>query len=199
MPDRHGPLRVARFLVEIDGIAKAGFARCRLPTSSTAVVEYREGNEPPTPRKLAGLNEYGPLELRYGVAADSVELAEWRRLVEQGRVDEARRSVAVVLLDEEGAAGARWEFEHAWPTRYEAPGLDANRSAVAIEALVIACEGIRRVPTGSETDGAGRDGERTETDPSTPRIPARELTDLTRRFRPDERPKLTRKERPDEG
>jgi phage tail-like protein len=199
MPDRHGPLRVARFLLEIDGIAKAGFSRCRLPESTTAVVEYREGNEPPTPRKLAGLTAYGSLELRYGVTTDAIELYEWRRLVEQGKVDEARRSIAVVLLDEEGQPAARWELRNAWPTRYAAPALDAGRSAVAIETLEIACEGLRRVDTGSETDGGGGGGDRTETATPRPRKPTEGLTDLTRRFRPERRPNLTRKERPDEG
>jgi phage tail-like protein len=197
MPDRHGPLRVTRFLLEIDGIAKAGFSRCRVPDSSTSVVEYREGNDPPTTRKLAGLNEYGTLELRYGVTTDAVELHGWRRLVEDGKVDEARRSIAVVLLDEEGSPAARWELRNAWPTRYAAPTLDAGRSAVAIEALEIVCEGLRRVDTGSETDGSGADG-RAEHGPPTPRKPSEGLRDPIRRFRPDERPNLTRK-RPDEG
>jgi phage tail-like protein len=154
MPDRHGPLRVARFLLEIDGVATAGFSHCRLPSASTAVVEYREGNEAPTPRKLAGLNGYGPLVLRTGITDDSVELAEWRRLVETGRVDEARRAIAVVLLDAEGATAARWEFRNAWPARYGGPRLDANRSAVAIETLEIVSEGFERVGVGGEeTDG----------------------------------------------
>jgi phage tail-like protein len=157
MADRHGPYRIARFLLEIDGIAKAGFSHCRLPTSSTAVVEYREGNEPPTPRKLAGLNAYGPLVLRYGVTDASVELAEWRRSVEQGSVDEARRAVAVALLDEEGAPAARWELRNAWPVRYEGPRLDADRSAVAIEALELASEGVERVDVAGETDGGTPD------------------------------------------
>ena len=157
MPDRHGPLRVARYLLEIDGIAKAGFRRCRLPDSSTTVVEYREGNEPPTPRKLAGLTAYGALELRYGVTTDAAELAEWRRLVEQGKVDEARRAIAVVLLDEEGAPGVRWELRNAWPTRYAPPTLDAGRSAVAIETLDVACEGLGRVDTGSEERRVGKE------------------------------------------
>jgi len=198
MPDRHGPLRVARFLLEIDGIAKAGFSRCRIPDSSTAVVEYREGNDQPTPRKLAGSTEYGSLELRYGVTTDAAELYEWRHLVEQGAVDEARRSIAVVLLDEEGQPAARWELRNAWPTRYAAPTLDAGRSAVAIETLEVACEGVRRIETGSETDGAGRVDDGTETRPPRPRTPTEDLTDLTRRFRPGGRPNLTRK-RPDEG
>lgn len=159
MPDRHGPFRVARFLLEIDGVTKAGFSHCRLPTSSTDVVEYREGNEPPTPRKLAGLNRYGPLELRSGITTASIELAEWRRLVEQGKLDEARGSVAVVLLDEEGAPAARWEFRNAWPSRYEGPTLDAGRSAVAVETLDIVCEEFRRTDDFGETDGGTGDDE----------------------------------------
>jgi phage tail-like protein len=150
MPDRHGPFRVARFVLEIDGVAKAGFSYCRLPTSSTSVVEYREGNDPPTPRKLAGSNDYGALELRSGVTTDSIELAEWRRLVVQGKVDDARRSIAVVLLDEEGNPGPRWEFRNAWPARYEGPTLAADRSAVAVETLEVVSEGVRRVDGGPE-------------------------------------------------
>jgi len=164
MPDRHGPFRVARFLLEIDGVAKAGFSRCRLPTSSTTVVEYREGNDPPRPRKLAGLTDAGPLVLRSGVTTDSVELAEWRRLVQQGKVDDARRSIAVVLLDAEGSVGARWEFRNAWPARYEGPTLDADRSAVAIETLEIVSEGFERADGGGETDG-GKRPEVSERDP----------------------------------
>jgi len=165
MPDRHGPFRVARFLLEIDEVAKAGFSYCRLPETTTDVVEYREGNEPPTPRKLAGLSRYSPLELRSGVTTDSIALAEWRRLVEQGKVDEARRSIAVVLLDEEGSAAARWEFRNAWPATYEAPTLDADRSAVAIETLEIVSEGFERVNGGGETDGGAPRGTET-TEPS---------------------------------
>lgn len=172
MPDRHGPFRVARFLLEIDGVAKAGFSHCRLPASSTDVIAYREGNESPTPRKLAGLNRYGPLELQYGVTTDGIALTEWYALVQQGKVDDARRSVAVVLLDEEGAPAARWEFRNAWPARYEAPTLDADRSAVAIETLEIVHEGVERVGAGGETDG-GEPPENPETRRTTHEKPAR--------------------------
>ncbi|WP_281195336.1 phage tail protein [Halorubrum sp. F4] len=145
MPDRHGPYRRIRYLLEIDGVTKAGFSRCSLPTARTDVVEYREGNEPPAPRQLAGLNRYGPLVLEAGATDDSVELFEWRKLVEQGKVDEARRPIAVVLLDEEGEAGPRWEFENAWPRSYTAPDLSADRSDVAIERLGIVHEGMQRI------------------------------------------------------
>jgi phage tail-like protein len=144
MPDRHGPYRRIRFLLEIDGVEKAGFSRCSLPTARTDVIEYREGNEPPTPRKLGGLGRHDPLVLESGVTDGSLVLYEWRKLVEQGKLDEARRPIAVVLLDEEGSSGPRWELRNAWPSRYVAPDLAADRSEVAIERLGIVHEGMER-------------------------------------------------------
>jgi len=41
MPDRHGPFRNFRFLLEIEGVVQAGFSECTLPESSTEAVEYR--------------------------------------------------------------------------------------------------------------------------------------------------------------
>lgn len=145
MPDRHGPYRNTRFLLEIEGVAKAGFSRCRLPETRTDVVEYREGTDPPTPRTLSGLNRYGDLVLEAGVTDDSIAVYEWRQLVEQGKTDDARRTAAVVVLDEEGNQGPRWEFRHCWPARYEPGDLDATGECVVIESLEIVTEGIERV------------------------------------------------------
>jgi phage tail-like protein len=144
MPDRHGPYRRTRFLLEIEETGKAGFSRCQLPASRTDVVEYREGNDPPTPRKLWNLNEYGRLVLESGVTQDSIELYEWRQLVEQGKVDGTRRDIAVVVLGEEGEPGPRWEFRNAWPACYVPPDLRATGTDVAIERLEIVHEGMRR-------------------------------------------------------
>jgi phage tail-like protein len=146
--DRHGPRRATRFIVEISDTVGAGFSRCRLASSSADVVEYREGNESPTPRKLTGLNRFGPLVLEGGVTTDSVALFEWHLMVVEENVDDARRDVAVVLLDQEGEPAGRWELIRAWPARYEGPILDASRSAVAVETLEIVCEGVRRVDGG---------------------------------------------------
>ena len=144
MPDRHGPYRNSRFLLEIDGIAQAGFSECTIPNMTKQVAEYREGTDPPTVRKLGGLNQYGNLTLRWGTTTESMELYEWHKTAQQGNVDDARRNIAVVLLDEEGEPGARWEFMNAWPTEYDAPDLNATGNEVAIENLQIAHEGMER-------------------------------------------------------
>lgn len=146
MPDTHGPYRNTRFILEIDGVERAGFAECRLPSARRDVIEYREGNDKrATNRKLAGENRYGPLILKSGVAPDAMALYEWFHAVTDGKLDDARRAVAVVLHDQEGNPGARWEFRNAWPARYEAPRLDARGNGVAIETVEIVNEGFERV------------------------------------------------------
>jgi phage tail-like protein len=143
MPDRYGPFRNHRFLLEIDGIAEAAFSEASIPEASTGVIEYREGNEAPTNRKLKGLNSYGNITLRKGIT-ESTELYDWWTLVEQGKLEEARRSAAIVVLDEEGQPGPRYEFRDAWVRQYDAPDLDASGDGVAIESLELVHEGMER-------------------------------------------------------
>lgn len=143
MPDRYGPYRNFRFLLEIDDIVQAGFSECTIPEASNEPIEYRNGNDPPTVRKLANLNTYGDLTLKWGVT-ESTELYDWWRQVEQGQLDQARRSLAVIGLDEEGNPGARWEFRNAWVRQYDAPDFNATANEVAVETLQIAHEGMER-------------------------------------------------------
>ena len=144
MADRVDPYRAARFLLEIDGITRAGFTECSIPDSTQDPIEYREGNEGFTVRKIPGMIKYGNLTLKWGTT-DTMELYEWRKQVEECKMKDARRNIAVVLLDDEGSAKARWEFFMAWPTKYDAPDLNATSSDIAIETREIANEGMTRV------------------------------------------------------
>jgi phage tail-like protein len=144
MPGRHGPFRQMRYILEIDSVAKAGFSECTIPEANTEVIEYREGNEAPTVRKLSSLAAYGNITLKWGITTDSMELFEWWQLVEQGKTDAARRQIAVVLLDEEGQPGPRWEFRNAWCRQYDAPDLNATGNEVAVESMEIVHEGLER-------------------------------------------------------
>ncbi len=145
MADRVDPYRASRFLLEIDGITRAGFSECTIPDSSQDPIEYREGNEVFTVRKIPGLIKYANITLKWGITDDSMELYTWRKQVEECKMADARRNVAIVLLDDEGSAKARWEFLMAWPTKYDAPDLNATGNDVAVETLEIACEGMTRV------------------------------------------------------
>src|SRR5215510_7769114 len=138
---RKDPYRNFRFLLEIDGIVQAGFSECPIPDTTSDVVEYREGNELPWARKLPGLTKWGNITLKWG-ATDSLELYDWRKQVEQGKMKDARRKVAIIVQDEEGIPAARWEFDSAWPSKYDGPDLTAKGNDVAVETLEIVHEGM---------------------------------------------------------
>ena len=144
MADRIDPYRNFRYLVEIDGITQAGFSDVTIPHSEQAPIEYREGNEPPTARKQPGLIKYGNVSLKWGIT-DSMELYNWRKLVENGKAKEYRRNMAIILIDEEGNPKSRWEFSEAWPTKYDAPDFKGSGNEISIESIDIAHEGMKRV------------------------------------------------------
>jgi phage tail-like protein len=127
------------FVVEIDGIATAGFGEVSGLEGSIDVIEYREGTDALTVRKLAGLVKYGNVTLRRGLT-DSRDLYSWWTAVASGKVD--RRGVAIVLLDRERNPVRRWLLREAWPVRYAVSSLNAEGNDVAIETLELAHEGF---------------------------------------------------------
>jgi len=141
---RKDPYKSFRFLVEIDGIVQAGFSEVTVPESSQEPIEYREGNNSPTMRKIPGMIKYGNVILKWGTT-DSMELYAWRKEVEDGQSSSARRNMAVIVLNELGDSTARWEFSEAWPTKYDAADLKASGNEIAIETLEIAHEGMVRI------------------------------------------------------
>jgi phage tail-like protein len=141
---RKNPYKNYRFLVEIDGIVQAGFKEVTIPDSSQDPIDYREGSDQPTVRKIPGLIKYGNVSLKVGVT-DSMELYNWRKLVEDGKTDEYRRNMAIILINEQGDPTGRWEFSDAWPSKYDAPDLNATDNNIAIEAIDIVHEGMKRI------------------------------------------------------
>lgn len=129
------------FLVEIDGIAKAGFSEVTGLNTETNVIEYREGTDPITPRKLPGLTKNSNITLKRGVSLDK-DLFTWRKTVLDG--DIRRANVSIVLLDEKKTEMVRWNLVEAWPSKYVVPDMKANANEMAIETLEITHEGVTR-------------------------------------------------------
>jgi phage tail-like protein len=73
-----------------------------------------------------------------------MEIYNWRKQVEDGKIKDARKTIAISLLDDEGKEVNRWELTAAWPTKYSSPSLNATANEIAIETLEIANEGIKR-------------------------------------------------------
>ena len=135
------PYGAFNFVVEIDGVAVAGFAEVSGLDTTTDVIEYREGNQATTVRKLPGLHKFTNITLRRGYT-EATDLGDWRKTVLDGQTQ--RTSGSVSLLNEARDVVVRWTFHEAWPSVLRGPSLDAGKSAVAIETLEITCERLER-------------------------------------------------------
>jgi len=138
---RVDPYKNFLFLVEIDGITQASFADCSGFSSHVEVVEYREGGDPNTVRKLPGKTSYPDITLKRGLT-NSSELYDWHRTAVEGQIQ--RKNGSVVVLDDTLAEQVRWNFAGAWISKWEGPALTAKGNDVAIETLTISCESLKK-------------------------------------------------------
>jgi phage tail-like protein len=138
---RVDPYKNFRFLVEIDGIVQAGFSDCSGFGSAVEVIEYREGGDAATVRKLPGKATYPDITLKWGVT-DSRELYDWHALALIGQVQP--RNGSVILLDDTGNEKVRWNFFRAWPSKYDGPDFNAKGNDLAIDTLTLSCERLER-------------------------------------------------------
>ena len=142
---RSDPLVSYHFHVEIDGITQAQFRECGGLGSESQVVEYKEAVKGVTViRKQPGAIKWSDITLKRGVS-DVMELWQWRKQVEQGKVDEARKNGSIVLYDQANKEIARWNFKEGWPSKLSGPQVKADANEVAIEELTITHEGMERV------------------------------------------------------
>jgi phage tail-like protein len=59
-----------------------------------------------------------------------------------GKVE--RKNGSIVLCNDAGEEKIRWNFTEAWPTKWTGPSFKASGNEVAIEAVDLAHEGIKR-------------------------------------------------------
>jgi phage tail-like protein len=141
-------LLACRFLVEVRNVVNAGFAQVSGIESSVDVTDLREGGRNDGVRRLpGGAAPPPPLVLSRGFTMTD-DLWRWYCAVHAGKSD--RRDVSVLLLDEREQVVWRWTFGRAFPVRWQGPLLVAGESAVAVESLQLAHEGIQPLTSGPE-------------------------------------------------
>lgn len=135
------------FLLEIQGITQdskiivGGFKSVSGMNSETEIVEFKQGNDTIV-RKKPGRTTYANITLERGYTATD-DLWEWRKNIEDGKID--RRAGSVVVLDQDGTTEvARYNFYQAWPCKWFVPDVAADSSAMAIEKVELAVEKVER-------------------------------------------------------
>lgn len=140
---RDDPYGGYNFLVEVTGISADGeavrgsFCEVSGLDVEVAPIEYRNGSEDITVRKIPGLKKFTNITLKRGIVGD---LQFWNWIVSAMNGNVQRAEGSVVLLDEEREEVMRWNFRRAWPVKFTGPSFNAKNNEIAMESLEIATE-----------------------------------------------------------
>jgi phage tail-like protein len=142
MPDA---LTTFSFHVELDGVDLGAFKEASGVESETEVIEYKEATEggKMVIRKVPGAMKWSDITLKRRIDATAA-LWEWRKEVEEGDIDKARRTGSIVLYDSRNTEVARWNFRDGWPSKWKGADLNAGDDGVAVEEITITHEGLER-------------------------------------------------------
>jgi phage tail-like protein len=160
-PDSGNGAAVGTMVLTTSGIrATAGFMEVTGLEMRMQVEDYPAGGLNGTVLKFPGRISWSNITLKRGVVArrdplDKSDLWAWFKGYVDGMGE--RRDGVITLNDASGEARRAWAFRRGLPLRWLGPALDASRSAVAVETLEIAHEGITDISAGTSIGGAVAD------------------------------------------
>lgn len=140
------PLVGFHFAIEVQGVIQGYFTEVSGLGSETEVVEHKVVTESGAQvvKKVPGRLKWQDITLKRGIT-ESMDIWKWRKLVEDGKVLDARKDGSIRMLNQSMQEVARWNFERAWPSKVSGPQLQADSNAFGIEELTIVHEYIERV------------------------------------------------------
>jgi phage tail-like protein len=91
--------------------------------------------------KSMGNTKWSDIELKRGVDQDKT-LWNWRKMIVDGKLKEARKDCTITMLDFEGQPIVTYSIINAWPKKYTGIGLRADSDEAALEAVTLRHEGF---------------------------------------------------------
>lgn len=139
------PLVGAHFRIDVSGKATGYFTEVSGIGSETQVIEHKIMGVETTGmiRKIPGLLKWNDITLKRGITAN-MDFYAWRKEIESGKVDGARASVTITMLDQAMTPVAEWTLDKAWPSKITGPSIKSDANEIGVEELVLCHEGIIR-------------------------------------------------------
>ena len=147
MADREDPLVAFKFGLEIEGKLSGYFTNVGGIGSETEVVTQKVVNSDSGEtiiQQIPGRLTWTPVTLKRGVTS-AMDIWEWRQLVVEGKIDDARTNCSIIAYSQDNTEIARWNFENAWPSKVVGPDMDSGSTNYMIEDVTIVHEGVERV------------------------------------------------------
>lgn len=150
--DRFDPYKNFKFRVKWDGHYVAGISKVSPLVRRTEAIEHREGGDPSTVRKSPGRISFDAITLERGLTHDAA-FEQWANktwqygagLGSEVALADFRKDVRLEIFNEAGQFVPAYNIHRCWPSEYQAlPELDADSTTVAIQKLILQCEGWER-------------------------------------------------------
>jgi phage tail-like protein len=125
-------------------VAVGGFSECSGLEMQMTPDEFKEGGNNGFVHKFPTRVTWSNIVLKKGIGA-SAALWDWHYGFAVGR-GRRRDGVIMLLTDFEQTPNNIWQFRRGLPVKYTGPAMNAAQSAVAIESIEIAHEGLYQVP-----------------------------------------------------
>jgi phage tail-like protein len=147
---RFDPYKNFKFRIKWDGQYVAAVSKVSGLKRTAEVIEFREGGDASSVRKMPGQAKYEPITLERGLTHDLAFL-QWANKVwnygagfgAESSLKDFRKDITIEIYNEAGQLALAWNVYRCWVSEYTAvPELDSNANAVAIETLVLQNEGF---------------------------------------------------------
>ena len=130
-------------LAAVMDAALGGFSECEGLGMTLDVEEIEEGGRNSTTLKFPKRVKWSNITLKKGVGA-STGLWDWHYGFAEGKGK--RRDGLIILMNDLHLPNNIWYFRRGLPVRYNGPSMSATNSAIAVESIEIAHEGMWQVP-----------------------------------------------------
>lgn len=135
-----------KFVVEIDGVARAAFQKCSKLEAEIAIIEQHEGGAL-TPDKSLGRVKFSNITLERG-ATDDLDLYNWFLqaidfTANTGLKDgEVKRNFDIVQQDRDGSELRRWNVFGGLPAKFSPGEWDNTSDENTMESIELAIDGF---------------------------------------------------------
>lgn len=136
---RLDPYMGFNFLVEIESLLVGGFSEVSGLAVETEVTPFREGGQNAYVHMLAGPTKFPNLVLKHGLT-DVESLWQWHQEVATGTI--TRRNGSIYLLDRQRLPAMWWNFQDAYPVKWQGPDMRADSGTVAVETVELVHRGL---------------------------------------------------------
>jgi phage tail-like protein len=142
---REDPLVGFSFMLDVGGKIKGYFTEISGLGSENEVIEHKvmAKDKKEVVLKIPGRLKWGDIVCKRGITS-SMDMWNWRKEVEDGKVTGARKNGSIVMFDQTGGEKARWNFFNGWPSKITGPTPKADSNEIGVEELTIAHERIER-------------------------------------------------------